>query len=147
MSGDRVELQAMRRGGDLPDVLPVSMVPGLAGAHAELAPGAEVLVQFIDGDRRYPIVTHFAGKDGNGWAPANLTIDVLTLLKLGKDAENFVALANLVKARLDTIQSTFDGHIHTTTATVGTGPVGVISPPTSSIGALQGVAATKVKAQ
>src|SRR5690606_23653254 len=84
MRGDRVELQAVRRDAGLPDVLPVSMWPGLAGAHAELTGGAEVLVQFIEGDRTMPIVTHFAGKDGAGWAPANVTLDASTLIKLGQ---------------------------------------------------------------
>jgi hypothetical protein len=58
-----------------------------------------------------------------------------------------VALAADVKDRLDTIQSTFDAHIHTTTATVGTGPPGVISPPTSSIGALAEVGSSKVEVE
>lgn len=55
-------------------------------------------------------------------------------------AAQFVALANLVKAELDDIKADLDamkghvdGHIHTTTATVGASPtVGVISPPTTS---------------
>lgn len=39
-----------------------------------------------------------------------------------------------VKSELDAIKSAFDAHIHTTTATVGSGPaVGVISAPTSSL--------------
>lgn len=91
MRGDRVELQAVRRDAGLPDVLPVSMWPGLAGAHAELTGGAEVLVQFIEGDRTMPIVTHFAGKDGAGWAPANVTLDASTLIKLGQSATKGVA--------------------------------------------------------
>lgn len=64
-----------------------------------------------------------------------------------KAAADFVALAADVKARLDTIQSTFDAHTHVTTATIGaSGTPGVISPPSSPIGALASVAATKVKA-
>lgn len=74
MASDRVELQAVRRGAGLPDVLPVSMWPGVAGAHAELTPGAEVLVEFIEGDRTMPIITHFAGKDGAGFVPVRLTL-------------------------------------------------------------------------
>jgi hypothetical protein len=73
-SDGRVELQAVRRGAGLPDVLPVSMWPGVAGAHAELAPGAEVLVEFIEGDRTQPIVSHFAGKDGQGFVPVSLAL-------------------------------------------------------------------------
>lgn len=74
MSGDRVEMQSVRRVVGLPDLLPVSMWPGVAGAHAKLSPGAEVLVEFIEGDRAQPIVTHFAGKDGNGFVPVEITL-------------------------------------------------------------------------
>lgn len=74
MSTDRVECQAVRKGAGLPDVLPVSMWPGIAGAHAELTPGAEVLLEFIEGDRTMPIITHFAGKDGTGHVPVSLVL-------------------------------------------------------------------------
>ncbi len=55
-------------------MLPVSMWPGVAGAHAELQLGAHVLVEFIEGDRRLPIVTGFAGKDSPGFVPSTLTL-------------------------------------------------------------------------
>jgi hypothetical protein len=74
MAGDRVELQAVRNSAGLPDVLPVSMWPGVAGVHAVLVPGSECLVEFIEGDRALPIVTHFAGKDGVGFEPAELVL-------------------------------------------------------------------------
>lgn len=74
MVAERVELQAVKRLVGLPDLLPLSMWPGIAGAHAELAPSAEVLVQFIEGDRAQPVVTHFAGKDGTGFVPTRLTL-------------------------------------------------------------------------
>jgi hypothetical protein len=73
MRGDgRVELQAVRKAAGLPDVQPISMWPGVAGAHAELAQGAEVLVEFIEGDPTQPIITHFAGVDGAGFVPVSL---------------------------------------------------------------------------
>jgi hypothetical protein len=74
MVGDRVELQAVKRIVGLPDLLPLSMWPGIAGAHAELAPSAEVLVSFIEGDRAQPVVVHFAGKDGVGFVPEHLSL-------------------------------------------------------------------------
>jgi hypothetical protein len=74
MAGDRVELQAVSTAAGLPDVLPVSMWPGLAGAHAELERGAEVLVEFLEGRRTMPVVTGFAGKDGKGFVPVSLTL-------------------------------------------------------------------------
>lgn len=140
MSGDRVELQAVRRELGLPDIRPISMWPGLAGAHAELAGGAEVLVSFIDGARTQPIVTGFVGKGGPGHTPQNTTIDITSELKLGASASAYVALANLVKARLDTIQAAYDAHTHIETG-------GTTDPPDPPIGTLADVAATKVKAQ
>lgn len=74
MAGERVELQSVRNLVGLPDLLPISMWPGVAGVHAELAPGAEVLVQFLEGDRAQPIVTAFAGKDGAGFVPTQLML-------------------------------------------------------------------------
>jgi hypothetical protein len=63
-------------------------------------------------------------------------------------AVQFVALANLVKARLDTIQQAFDAHTHAV-ATTGsaTAQTGTAAPTTSLIGPLADVAATKVKAR
>ncbi len=74
MSSDRVELQSVRQRVGLPDILPIAMWPGVAGAHAELAPGAEVLVEFIEGDRAQPVITHFAGKAGPGFVPTKLAL-------------------------------------------------------------------------
>lgn len=78
MAGDRVELQAVSKLPGLPDLLPLSMWPGVAGVHADLAASAEVLVTFIEGDRAQPVVTGFSGKDGVGFAP--------TVLELGGGA-------------------------------------------------------------
>jgi len=70
----RVELQAVRRVVGLPDILPVSQWPGVAGCHAELTPGTIVLVQFAEGDRTLPVITHFVGKDQPGFVPVSLVI-------------------------------------------------------------------------
>lgn len=72
MSGDRLELQAVRKVAGLPDLLPISVMPGIAGAHAVLTPGTEVLVAFVEGDRAQPVALAFAGKDGPGFQPAQL---------------------------------------------------------------------------
>jgi hypothetical protein len=75
MGGDgRVNLQAVRKAAGLPDMTSVSQWPGVAGTHAELTPGAEVLVEFVEGDPSMPIVTHYAGKGGTGFVPAHLVI-------------------------------------------------------------------------
>jgi hypothetical protein len=73
-SDGRVELQAVRKGAGLPDVKPISQWPGVAGTHADLTPGAEVLVEFIEGDRSMPIVTAYAGKGGAGFIPVQLYV-------------------------------------------------------------------------
>lgn len=66
------------------------------------------------------------------------------------EGTNFVALANLVMSGLNKLQTTFDAHTHPaiTTATAGlAGPATVtVSPPSSAVGALDNVAATKTKA-
>lgn len=77
------------------------------------------------------------GKDGSTAAKIEITD---SLVKMGGGA-NFVALANLVKARIDTIQAAFDAHIHTVAATPGSSSV-----PTVVIGPLADVAAQNVKA-
>jgi hypothetical protein len=72
MAGDRLELQAVRKVAGLPDLLPISVMPGIAGAHAVLTPGTEVLVAFVEGDRAQPVALAFAGKDGPGFQPVTL---------------------------------------------------------------------------
>ncbi|MBA3841095.1 MAG: hypothetical protein H0X39_00470 [Actinobacteria bacterium] len=74
MVADRVELQAVRRAAGLPDLLPVSVWPGIAGVHAVLTPGSECLVSFIEGDRTQPYLCAFAGHDGVGFVPVTLTL-------------------------------------------------------------------------
>lgn len=68
----RVELQAMSRAAGLPDVLPISCMPGVPGVSARLTPGTEVAVQFLEGKRTQPVVTHYVGKGGPGFVPASL---------------------------------------------------------------------------
>jgi hypothetical protein len=145
VSGDRLMLQAVNRTAGLPDVGPISAWPGVAGAHAVPAVGAEVLVEFIEGDRAQPYVTAWAGRDGHGFVPVSLLLDIETTLTLGAAASEFVALAASTKARLDTIQSTFDAHTHPYIA--GTGSPITGAPTPTPIGPLGPIAATKVKAE
>lgn len=74
MVGDRVSLQAVRKSAGLPDIEPISQWPGMAGVHAKLTPGSEVLVGFVEGDRSQPVLLHFTGKGGAGHAPVELVI-------------------------------------------------------------------------
>lgn len=70
----RSELQAMSRAAGLPDILPISAMMGVPGIHAELSMGTEVCVQFVEGDRTRPVVTHYIGKGGPGFVPVSLEI-------------------------------------------------------------------------
>lgn len=70
----RVELQAVSQAAGLPDILPIEMRPGVAGVHAELVPGAEVLVEFVEGRRTMPVITHFAGRGPDSFAPVRLIV-------------------------------------------------------------------------
>lgn len=60
-SGERLNLQVVRAGSMLPDLLRVSVWPGVPGASATHSPGARVLVAFIDADPTRPVVVHFSG--------------------------------------------------------------------------------------
>lgn len=119
MSVDRVELQRVANITGLPDALPISMKPGVAGAHAQLAPGTIVYVEFVEGKRTLPIVTGFAGKDEQGHAPANLdfVVGVGGQIKVG----GAVALAEYpnLNEHLDAIANSFQQAI---TALAGATP-------------------------
>jgi protein gp138 len=82
------------------------------------------------------------GKDGGDVIKINASG-----IELGASASQFVALANLVSARLDTIQAAFDAHTHPVPG-VTPGPGATTSSVTAGlIGTLAPVAASKVKAQ
>jgi phage baseplate assembly protein V len=92
---------------------------------------------------------------GGEW---RLYIDEDGVVHVGaQSGAEFIALAqkvldelNAIKADLDGLKAAYDGHIHTTTATVGLGPaLGVIAPTTATAPTPhtpQSVAATKAKA-
>lgn len=72
--GEHVDLQLVKRRTGVPDLTRVSVWLGLPGASAKLTKSAEVLVQFIDGDRSDPAVTGFVGRGGAGYAPEHVTL-------------------------------------------------------------------------
>jgi len=74
LADGRVDLQAVTKASGVPDLRYVSAWPGVAGAHAKLTPGAEVLVEFIEGDRAQPIITGFVGAQGPGFVPVKLVL-------------------------------------------------------------------------
>ena len=77
-----------------------------------------------------------------------LEVDASGTVHIGGAAGDFVALAGLVKERLDTIQAAFDAHTHVvagTTAAAGAPIVATVAASTA-IGPLAAVAATQAKA-
>lgn len=71
--GDRFNLQALRK-GVWPDTAMSSVMPGAAGYNAHPTPESIVLVQFIEGDPKLPIITHFAGPDSESFIPISVAI-------------------------------------------------------------------------
>ncbi len=112
----------------------IALRNGLPGTSVTVQQGSRVRLGFEEGKPNLPYAALW---------DRNAAFDEINL---GQSTE-FVALANLVKAELDAMASTFDAHIHITTATVGTGPPGVISPTTTPQSPIGDVAATKVKAE
>lgn len=99
-----------------------------------------------DGDTRLSIYGSGIVKITRG-ADVVLQIDADGTVHIGGAAGDFLALAGLVKTRLDTIQAAFDTHTHPVVgavpATPGTPPT--VTAPIPLIGPLASVAATKAK--
>lgn len=88
LNGDRANLQYAPKNGTptpfgFPDVLPVSVAPGVSGAKSQLTLGSLVLVEFVDGDPAQPVITHLARPDDPGFLPVSTTIDASGDLSLG----------------------------------------------------------------
>src|SRR5262249_11872108 len=98
-------------------------------------PGLETVARALAGNPDHMVLGHDAG-------PV-IEIDP-SFVQLGAADGQFVALANLVKARLDSIQSAFDAHTHLYSP--GPGGPAPTAPPPIPIGPLAAVAATLVKA-
>lgn len=74
MAGTRVDLQSVSKAAGVPDLATITQWPGAPGIiTAKLSAGALVLVQFIEGDRSMPIVTHYTGPN-DAMVPVELTL-------------------------------------------------------------------------
>jgi hypothetical protein len=150
MSGDRYELQAVRRDAGLPDVIPCSAVPGVGGSHTitQATTGTEVLVEFVEGDPTMPVITHFAGKDGVGWLPSEAILAAQDFVRLASaTADKALAVAHKTNDNLETLRSNLSGHTHaagTYATAMGGGVVMGISGPAALIGSLGDVGSSKV---
>lgn len=89
----RVNLQAVRQAAGLPSALLVSQWPGVAGCHAELTNGAEVLVEFIEGNPDAPIVSGYVGKGADGFVPVSLSLleGTLPIARVGDQVTVFLS--------------------------------------------------------
>lgn len=75
MNADRVNLQSASKLRGLPqDIHPVGMMPGLAGAVAQLTEGSQVLLAFIDGDLTQPMIVGFSGNGADSIALCGSTL-------------------------------------------------------------------------
>jgi hypothetical protein len=160
-----VQLAVQLQGAAVPPLADVPvMTPG--NLHRPLAAGDSVTVLFSEEDftlwwtsgsvsapaalMRHGL--HAIAIPGLNRSPLTVTGGHTTLiadeLRLGSDsAANFVALANLVDARISAIVTALNGHTHTV-ATTGTAAAqtGTAAANPSAISAQASVAATKVKA-
>lgn len=105
----RLELRPVEASIGLPDVGPVKAWPGIAGASATVEAGAEVLVEFVNGDRRKPIVRGFAPKDGSGHVPTEVVLASSGTVKLADaGADDGVAKSSACNDRFDAIAEALD---------------------------------------
>lgn len=88
----RVDLQIVRSDSGAPDLQAIAQYPGVPGVSADLALGAEVLVQFVDGDAAQPLITHYAGPGGAGFVPTSIVIGGDTGLPAARQGDSVVVL-------------------------------------------------------
>jgi hypothetical protein len=125
-TGTTVDLQWVKRANSLtipPDMLRVSMVPGVAGAHNELQNGAIVYCEFVDGMRDDPIITGFEGRGNPAAIPTKLQLG-------GPNGFSGVARQN------DTVSSPLPPMVVNGTITIGGTPspfTGVLMAATGTV--------------
>lgn len=129
-SDGRVDLQCVRNAAGLPDVATISQWPGIPGLVPRLTPSSEVLIAFIEGDPAQPVLTHYAGEDGAGFAPVSLVLG-------GSDGPACARVGDAVEVLL--VPGTFTGTIN------GLSAVGVITWPAQKMEGTITTGSTKVK--
>jgi hypothetical protein len=155
------EIRSYSEADQTAEVTLAVQLEGASGEFEELAPLADVPVlwpgAWAAGD---PCLLVFAEEDFSKWWDSGSVEQPEVLRRHGLhavcvpivaragQAVQFVALANLVDARLAAIQAAFDSHTHITTATIGAGAtIGVNAIPAPPLGPLASVAAAKAKAR
>lgn len=90
---ERLELQKVDVDAPMPNLRLVDMVPGLAGAHMKVAPGAIVHVEFVGGDPTSPVVRGFE----DGPDPLELAVQAV-LLRLNNGVRGAARMGDAVVA-------------------------------------------------
>ena len=145
----RAQVKACASDGSTVDVAPedtrldamqgIPVRVGIPGAVAIIAAGAIVLVGWEKGDSALP---YAVPSWEAGATVTKLILNGSTVIAGAEAGAQFVALANLVKAQLDSIQAALLAHTHAG-VTVGAGSTG----PSNSTYAAGAVAAAQVKAK
>jgi len=141
MAGDgRVNLQILRRQSSLPDVLPATQMPGVAGAWSDLTPGSIVLVQFVEGDPSQPLIVGFESDKDGVKVPVRTVLDASTSVEVGHGGVTEVARKG------DTVKCLMTPAVFS--GTIGGAPAsGVLTWPTMYVlGNIQ-TGSTKLKAE
>lgn len=130
----RLTLQAVSPSRGTPDLLAISMWPGMSGLSALLLPSSQVLVEFIGGDPASPIVTGFE----HGSVPL--------LLELSALAVNVVAPVMTVSGAVACAAIVAGGMTVPAGGGMGVGALEVSSDPAQGV-AVGGLLATPVALQ
>lgn len=94
-SGDRLNLQPVRRSTGMPELQRVPMRPGVSGCRSDVMPGSSVLVAFVDSDPGRPVVVAFEDAEGDGFTPLLTEIDASTFVKIGAGVKPVIAAGDL----------------------------------------------------
>jgi hypothetical protein len=117
---NHVDLRPTSVSEGLSDIPSVPFRAGTPGGKGELQVGSRVLVSFINGDQSRPFLGFVEGPDGGGFIPLNAALDASQKVEIGASAQTveiaggaqFVALENLVKSELQSIEAALKSHTH-----------------------------------
>jgi hypothetical protein len=126
-SDGRVDLQAESRRSGYPDLTSVEQWSA-GGVYAALPRGSDVLVAWIGGDRSRPVVISHASRSAQfGADEVSLVAETVNLTALSPSQH--AAVAELVDARIGTLVSALNTHVHPSLGAPGQAPPASPSPP------------------
>lgn len=109
-TGERLNLQVVRRSTGMPDLRRVRVRPGVPGVSADHKLGGLVLVTFVDGDPARPAVVGFDDAESPGYRPDELLIESgATGASPTEHATSAEALVLMQAAMLTAIGATISG--------------------------------------